>query len=163
MDGPPLHFLRSPDRPQSRSKEPSQCWTNFGPIRSALSRRTFNFKIRRASIRRSWALRCSSSTLAASMPGTRATFPFIGRSTVRTTSCPRLIASAYQGKQGLIVHLINGAGRRPLSAMIPLHNLQVTAQIPEGRRGMSWICRTAPSCLSSAEKRPFRSLSRSSK
>ncbi len=60
---------------------------------------------------------------------------------LRVTPYPGLQATAYriaqlsqahgQG-QGLLVHLVNGAGRRPLAAALPLHEVELDIRLPEG-------------------------------
>lgn len=46
-------------------------------------------------------------------------------SEIEVSHSPGLQVSAFRKEQGLLIHLVNGCGRRPLTANVPLHGLTV--------------------------------------
>lgn len=51
---------------------------------------------------------------------------------VSVTSIPGLQLTVFRNDDFLLIHLVNGAGRRPLSSVLPLHNIEIIVGSGEG-------------------------------
>lgn len=51
------------------------------------------------------------------------------RPLVSVTSCPGLQVTLFRKDNQLLLHLVNGAGRRPLAATLPLHQIEVAVRL----------------------------------
>ncbi len=50
---------------------------------------------------------------------------------IRVTPYSGLQVTVFRKEQEILVHLVNGAGRRPLSTTLPLYNIEVTLRLPQ--------------------------------
>jgi len=57
-----------------------------------------------------------------------------GEQFIRVTPYSGLQITVFRKEQEILVHLVNGAGRRPLTTTLPLHNIKVTLKLP--RKGV---------------------------
>ncbi|MEO2215115.1 alpha-amylase family protein [Paenibacillus amylolyticus] len=55
-----------------------------------------------------------------------------GKATVSVTAIPGLQLTVFRKDHELLIHLVNGAGRRPLSSVLPLHDIEITVGSGEG-------------------------------
>ncbi|MDF2961481.1 MAG: hypothetical protein K0S39_3216 [Paenibacillus sp.] len=53
---------------------------------------------------------------------------------IEVTHMPGLQITLFEKEGSLLIHLVNGAGRRPLTANIPLSQIEVKLRLPEGKR-----------------------------
>ena len=50
---------------------------------------------------------------------------------IRVSSFQGLQLTVFEKKQLLLVHLVNGVGRRPLSVNVPLHNIELEIRLQD--------------------------------
>ncbi|MFM9282058.1 family 10 glycosylhydrolase [Paenibacillus jiagnxiensis] len=55
-----------------------------------------------------------------------------GKPMVTVTSFQGLQVTLFRKDNSLLIHLVNGAGRRPLATALPLHNIEVKVRLPAG-------------------------------
>lgn len=58
---------------------------------------------------------------------------------VKVTNYPGLTVHAYKGENNIIMHLVNGAGKRPLQKAMPLYGIDVSVTLPSDSTPVSVI------------------------